>query len=495
MTKPSRILIVDDDPPTVDLLEQELELLGHETISAANGQEALEKVAAQAPDLIILDLMMPVMDGFTVCRTLKENEETRLIPILIMTALDSVEDRIKGIEAGADDYLAKPVNDRELKARIETALNLKKTFDHKIDTLRREKDQVAFPGLIMREKEPENLEFPFSTLKSAITPNEQFFVRSHFPVPELNLESWRLKIEGAVDNPCEISFDDLIKLPSRAEVMTLECAGNSRIFLTPKVSGLQWGLGAVGNAEWVGVSLANVLERAGVRAEAVEVVFEGADKGAITKDPRSPGEIHYARGLPLEKALGSEVILAYQMNGAELSPSYGFPVRAIVPGWYGMASVKWLSRIIVTDCAFRGYFQTSDYTFWDKREGLPIQLLPLGEIGVKAQIARPALYEVVPENSDYRMHGAAWAGEAEVTKVEVTTNEGRTWEIANFTDTSLGYGWRIWEHHWRTPSRSGPHVVMARATDARGNTQPMDHDPHRGHYMITHVQRVEVEVQ
>src|SRR5262245_13665954 len=139
----SRILIVDDEPFNVDYLEQELEDLGYETISAADGQEALEKVAAEAPDLILLDVMMPVMDGFTACRILKGNEGTRLIPIVIMTALDGIEDRIKGIEAGADDFLIKPVNERELIARIQTALRLKHTVDEKLSELRRTKDHFA----------------------------------------------------------------------------------------------------------------------------------------------------------------------------------------------------------------------------------------------------------------------------------------------------------------------------------------------------------------
>src|SRR5713226_4991942 len=143
MTKQSKILIVDDEPFNVDYLEQELEDLGYETISAINGQEALEKVAAEAPDLILLDVMMPVMDGLTVCRILKENEETRLIPIVIMTALDAVGDRIKGIEAGADDFLTKPVNEQELLARIRTTLKLKHTVDRKITELRRVKDHFA----------------------------------------------------------------------------------------------------------------------------------------------------------------------------------------------------------------------------------------------------------------------------------------------------------------------------------------------------------------
>jgi len=140
---PSKILVVDDEPLKVDYLEQELEALGYETISAANGQEALEKVAAEAPDLILLDVMMPVMDGFTVCRILKEHEETRLIPIIIMTALDAMADRIQGIKAGADDFLTKPVHEEELFARIATALKLKHTVDRRIGELRAIKDHVA----------------------------------------------------------------------------------------------------------------------------------------------------------------------------------------------------------------------------------------------------------------------------------------------------------------------------------------------------------------
>ena len=143
MAQQSTILIVDDEPFNVDLLEQQLEEFGYATVSASNGQEALDKVAAEAPDLILLDVMMPVMDGFTVCRILKENDETRLIPIVIMTALGAVEDRIRGIEAGADDFLTKPVDERELLARIQTTLRLKHTVDRKLGELRRIKDHFA----------------------------------------------------------------------------------------------------------------------------------------------------------------------------------------------------------------------------------------------------------------------------------------------------------------------------------------------------------------
>ncbi len=353
----------------------------------------------------------------------------------------------------------------------------------------------SFTGLIIREKEPENLEFPFSALNGSLTTNEQFFVRSHFPVPATDLTAWRLKVEGLVGRPCEITYEELRQMPSRTVTMTLECAGNSRIFLSPKVGGLQWELGAVGNATWTGVPLAEVLKHAGLKPGAMEAVFEGADTGEIKKEPVSPGKIKYARGLPMAKALSPEVILAYQMNGEDITPAHGFPLRLIVPGWYGMASVKWLNRICVIDRPFRGYFQTTDYTFWERQDGLPIQLLPVGEIEVKAEIARPALYEVVPTNSVYRMFGAAWTGESEIAKVEVSVDGGKTWDPAQLLGDSVRYAWRLWEYHWRTPAQTGRQTVMARATDARGRTQPMERDTHRGTYIITHVQPIEVEVR
>jgi DMSO/TMAO reductase YedYZ molybdopterin-dependent catalytic subunit len=352
-----------------------------------------------------------------------------------------------------------------------------------------------FTGLIVRDRDPENLEFPFSALNSLITSAEQFFVRSHFAVPKLERDDWRLSIEGLVKNPCQITYNELLSMPARTVMMTLECAGNSRIFLSPKVSGLQWELGAVGNAEWTGVPLAAVLKRAGVKSGAVEVVLEGADSGEIKKEPVSPGKIHFARGLPLAKALMPEVILAYSMNGEPLSRGHGFPVRAIVPGWYGMASVKWLHRIVVTDTIFRGYFQTSDYTFWERRDELPIQLLPVTEVEVKAQIARPVLHEILPANSVYRIHGAAWTGDSDIIKVEVSVDGGHAWEPARLLGSSIAYAWRLWEYHWRIPTQPGSYTIMARATDARGTVQPMQRDAHRGSYMITHVQPIEVEVR
>ncbi len=353
----------------------------------------------------------------------------------------------------------------------------------------------TFTGLIVREKEPENLEFPFAALDSFLTPIEQCFVRSHFPVPEADARSWSVGVTGFVERPGDFSLQQLREMPSRTVTMTLECAGNSRIFLNPKVGGLQWELGAVGNCEWTGVPLAQVLEQVGVKVGAVEVVLEGADCGEIKKEPVSPGKISYARSLPLAKALSSEVILAYQMNGEDLTPPHGYPLRAIVPGHYGMASVKWLNRIVVIDREFRGYFQTADYTYWERRNGLAIQLLPVREIEVKAEIARPALYETLTADSVYRIFGAAWAGESEIVKVEVSFDKGQSWQTAQMLGPSIHYAWRLWNFHWHVPSQPGRYTVMARATDACGRTQPMERDTHRGTYMITHTQAIEVQVR
>src|SRR5438874_9560887 len=221
-------------------------------------------------------------------------------------------------------------------------------------------------GLIVREQEPLNLEMPFSTLSGFTTPNESFYVRCHFPIPEIAAADWRLRVEGEVEAPFELRYDELLQMETRTIPATLECAGNNRIFLEPKVKGVQWELGAVGNATWTGVPLSVLLHRAVVRPNAREVVFEGVDHGMLD-DPKSPpGELRYSRSIPLEKAQ-RDVLLAYRMNGNDVLPEHGFPVRAIVPGWYAMASVKWLQRIIVTDRPFAGYYQTLDYAYWKRR--------------------------------------------------------------------------------------------------------------------------------
>jgi DMSO/TMAO reductase YedYZ molybdopterin-dependent catalytic subunit len=203
--------------------------------------------------------------------------------------------------------------------------------------------------------------------------------------------------------------------------------------------------------------------------------------------------LHFARSIPLEKAR-ADVLLAYKMNGGELPAQHGFPVRAIVPGWYGMASIKWLQRIIVTDEPFTGYYQTIDYAYW-KRRGEIAELTPVTDVQVKAEIAKPAQGDTVPANSSVRVHGAAWTSEGEITKVEVSTDGGSTWNEANLLGKSKANAWRLWEFNWQTPAAPGKQTLIARATDSIGRTQPVHGDQDRGTYMINHLLPVEVQVK
>lgn len=348
------------------------------------------------------------------------------------------------------------------------------------------------PGLVVRQLAPENLEMPFATLDAFVTPTERFFVRNRFTVPTLAAADWALEVGGAVERPFRLTYAELVRMATRTTIATLECAGNNRLALVPRVRGLAWDSGAVGNAEWTGVPLAALLERAGLRGSAVDVVLEGADRGTVSDEPTSPGPIAFARSVPVAKAR-ADVLLAFRMNGQDLTAAHGFPVRAIVPGWYGMASIKWLTKITVLDRPFAGYFQTMDYSYWDRSSGQPA-LRPIEGMNVKALIARPAGYEVVPAGMPYRVFGAAWAGEADVTRVEVSVDGGATWAPATLLGDPVRYAWRLWEHQWPAP-QPGRRTLMARATDSRGRVQPDRHDPDRRNYMIHHTIPVPVDVR
>jgi DMSO/TMAO reductase YedYZ molybdopterin-dependent catalytic subunit len=347
--------------------------------------------------------------------------------------------------------------------------------------------------MIIREKEPANLEMPFSALEGVITPNDQFYVRSHFPVPPIDLGRWRLRIEGAVEQAREYSHADLLARSLVTVAATMECAGNSRIFLQPKVKGVQWEMGAIGNAEWTGIWLGELLREAGWAADACEVILEGADTGPIAEPPRPAGKLHYARSLSLGKALDG-VLLALRMNGEPLTPAHGFPLRAIVPGWYGMAAIKWLQRIIVTTEPFPGYYQTVDYAYWEQTENGP-RLVPITEMLIKSAIARPAIGESLAAGSTYRVRGAAWTGEAEIVRVELSCDGGQSWSEASLGEDSGRNSWRLWHYDWAVPATAGIRTLMARATDSRGCTQPMERDQNRGGYMINHCLPLEVEIR
>jgi len=348
-------------------------------------------------------------------------------------------------------------------------------------------------GRIVRGEDPLNLETPFSTLDQFITPTKAFFVRTHFPIPAIDKDAWWLHVEGEVEKPFAINYEQLLKLKSRTIPVTLECAGNNRNFLEPKVKGVQWELGAVGTAEWTGVPLSILLDHAGVKTSACEVILEGADQGTL-EDAKGPwGVLKFARSIPLAKAK-SEVLLAYKMNDVDLPPQHGFPLRAIVPGWYAMASIKWLQRIIVTEQPFTGYYQTMDYAYW-KRRGDIAELSPLTEMQIKAEIANPAQGETVPANSSVRIHGAAWTSDGEITKVELSTDGGATWNKTKLIGESKPNAWRFWEFDWRTPSKPERARLIARATDSQSRTQPTQRDPDRGTYMINHLLPIAVEVR
>jgi DMSO/TMAO reductase YedYZ molybdopterin-dependent catalytic subunit len=341
-------------------------------------------------------------------------------------------------------------------------------------------------------REPRNLETPPDGLLPWRTPADQFYVRSHFPVPKVDPETYRLAVTGLVDKPLSLSLKELLGQPQVTKPLTLECAGNGRVFLTPPVQGLQWGIGAVGTADWTGVPLGAVLDRAGVRKGASEVILVGADSGAVAGPPPSPGPIHFDRSLPLAKARRDEVILAVRMNGEPLTADHGAPVRAVVGGWYGMASVKWLTKIIVTDRPYAGFWQTLDYSYFERRDGLP-DLRPVTGVLPKAVVVRAGRPD--KPSPDLVLAGKAWAGEANVAKVEVSVDGGKTWAAAELGRKAEPFCWRDWTYTWAAPGARGPVGLLARCTDDRGRTQPDRRDPDRRTYMINHLVPAEVTVR
>jgi DMSO/TMAO reductase YedYZ molybdopterin-dependent catalytic subunit len=353
---------------------------------------------------------------------------------------------------------------------------------------------AALPvGLIIRQKDPNNLEMPFDQLGDFITPADLFYIRSHFPTPELDPAAYRLSVEGAVRSELSLSYADIRAMPSRTCIATLECAGNSRVFLVPPVPGAQWELGAVGNAEWTGVPLSVLLESAGLADDVCEIVLEGADRGIPKEEPKPPGPISYVRSISRTRAMESDVLIAYQMNGQYLTPDHGYPLRVIVPGHYGMASVKWLTNIVATTQPFQGYWQTSDYGYWDDSAGVPIRR-PLAEMKLKSQIARPRVYERLEPNRPYTIFGAAWAGSTDVTEIWISLDGGASWTQGDFLDPVNRHAWRRWKYDWITPMQPGRYTLMARARGADQRAQPHSHNPNFGSYVIDHPLPIEIFV-
>ncbi|MCI3274023.1 sulfite oxidase [Streptomyces cylindrosporus] len=332
---------------------------------------------------------------------------------------------------------------------------------------------------------------PLEALRYDVTPPGLHYVLTHYDIPYVPEDTpWRLAVAGRVRRPLELGLAELRAMPRATARVTLECAGNGRALLTPRPVSQPWLVEAVGTAEWTGVPLRLLLAEAGVAADAVDVVFTGADHGV-----ERGVEQDYQRSLPVAVATGAEpeVLVAYEMNGGPLPPQHGYPLRLVVPGWYGMAHVKWLREVTVADAPFTGFQQAVAYRLRQEsgEEGEPVTriapralLIPPGfpDFMSRARVVRPG---PVP------LQGRAWSGRAPVTRAEVSTDAGRTWHEAELEpDGGRPWAWRRWRYDWTADP--GEHVLSARATDAEGHTQPLDQHWNRGGFANNLVQRVPV---
>lgn len=294
--------------------------------------------------------------------------------------------------------------------------------------------------------------------KSLLTPNADFFIRNHFKTPTINEQKWTLEIAGAVTNPIKLSYSDLLLASSVRRPLTTECAGN-----------LSGGAG-VSTAIWSGLPLADLLKQASIQAKATTIIFHGADGGDAEGMP--PGT-HYARAIPVDKALDDSTLLAYEMNGSALPPEHGFPLRALVSGWYGMDSVKWLTRIEVSQEPFQGYFQQQHYVALKANGDRQI----ITRMRVNSKFLRPSDAEEIHAKT-YQIEGVAWAGEAKIAKVELRFDQSGPWQPTELAQSPTPMVWTPWTFPWKIP-QPRLYKIEVRATDDQGNTQPLSRDPDR----------------
>lgn len=343
-------------------------------------------------------------------------------------------------------------------------------------------DEAARREITVR---PYNAETPLEVLDRALTPPGLFYVRNHFHIPDLDPEAWRLEVTGAVEEPVALSLSDLRALEGRVVPVTLECAGNGRRAMSPMPPGTPWGWGAVATAEFTGVPLRRVLERVRPRGDAREVLAVGADRGEVETGETVP----FARSLPLADARRPEVLLAWGMHDGPLLREHGFPLRLVVPGWYAMASVKWLVRIELLTEPFGGFFQRDRYVYRGE-EGMP-DGAPVTRVRPRALIARPREGAVLAAG-EVEVGGTAWSGSGEIVRVEVSVDGDRSWSEAAL-GRPAGRGTVVpWRLAWS--ASPGPHELVVRAVDERGETQPLDSRRNRLGYGNNVAHRVRVEV-
>ncbi|HKQ79063.1 MAG TPA: sulfite oxidase [Blastocatellia bacterium] len=345
--------------------------------------------------------------------------------------------------------------------------------------------------LIVRSIRPEDLETPVSLLNTWITPNDLFYVRHHSYAAKVNVDEWKLTVDGEVQTPLTLTLDDLKKMPKHTVTVTLECAGNGRAFFDPPVAGIQWEKGAVGTARFAGARLADVLKKAGVKATGQYVAMNGADK-PVGKMP------DFIRNAPMKKALDADTILAYEMNGEPLPILHGFPLRAVIPGWEGAYSVKWLTNLQVIEKEYDGFFVKTAYRFPNRRVApgeavAPQDMIPLTGLVVKSFINSPLDGATVAPGK-VKVGGFAWAGESFISKVDVSMDNGSSWFPAKLGKEREHYAWQSFEYEFNI-TQPGSYLLMSRATDDKGNVQPVAPQWNPSGYLWNVIDKVRVNVK
>jgi DMSO/TMAO reductase YedYZ molybdopterin-dependent catalytic subunit len=334
-----------------------------------------------------------------------------------------------------------------------------------------------------------NHAMPLEALRYDLTPVGLHYVLIHYDIPAVDADTWRLDVAGAVERPVALDLEEIRARPPTSVTVTMECAGNGRALLEPRPVSQPWLLEAVGNATWTGVRVADLLTAAGVRADAVDVVFTGADRGV-------EGEVEqaYARGLPLEESMRPDVLVAYEMNGGPLPAQHGFPLRLVVPGWYGMTSVKWLTRIEVLPRPFDGYQNVRGYRMRENEDdpGTPVTTIAPRSLLIPPGIPEFATRSRVVDAGVHLIQGRAWSGRSTIVSVEASDDGGSTWADAELEAPGEG-GWQRWVWSW--VARPGERILACRATDGAGATQPLEPAWNVGGYMNNAVQSVPVLVR
>jgi DMSO/TMAO reductase YedYZ molybdopterin-dependent catalytic subunit len=335
-----------------------------------------------------------------------------------------------------------------------------------------------------------NKGMPLEGLRYSITPTGMHYLLVHYDIPQVNADDWRLRIEGLVSKPLRLTLEEIKRRPARTMAVTMECAGNGRALFAPRRISQPWLNEAIGTAEWTGTPLRDLLEEAGLRGDAVDIVFTGLDRGVEGGEVQS-----YQRSLSVADALREEIMLAYAMNGAPLEPQHGYPLRLLVPGWYGMTSVKWLDRIEVVSEPFDGYQMMRVYRYAQGPDDLGE---PVSLIRVRALMSPPGIPDFltrtrVVQAGPVTVAGKAWAGRSTVSRVEVSVDGGSTWSNAKLGEVISPYAWRSWTFLWH--AKPGAHTLCVRATDSDGNVQPMEQQWNFGGYGNNGVQQVKVLVE